>query len=67
MKDDLEKSANRHAERLLSDLREVIDIPKIAEDAIRREMGYATKDGYRITMRHLSNTSATETTNHATL
>ena len=65
MKDELEKSANRHAERLLSDLREVIEIPKLAEDAIRREMGYATKDGYRITMRHT--TSVTENNDHATL
>lgn len=52
MKLELKKNANRHAERLLSSMREVITVPKVVEDCIRREIEYATMDGYRITMRN---------------
>jgi hypothetical protein len=51
MKVELKQSSNRHSERLLADLREIMDIPKIAVDRIRREVEYATMDGYRITMK----------------
>jgi hypothetical protein len=51
MKQELEKSSNRHAERLLADLSEVMELPRIATERIRREINYATMDGYRITMK----------------
>jgi|TARA_R100000049_G_C1899885_1_gene50269 hypothetical protein len=51
MKTELKHSSNRHSERLLADLGEIMDIPKIAVDRIRREVEYATMDGYRITMK----------------
>lgn len=52
MKDELKRSSERHSSRLISDLAEVIDLPNIAVDRIRREVDYATMDGYRITMKH---------------
>jgi hypothetical protein len=52
MKQELKQSAVRHSERLLGKLGEVMDVPLIAQDAIRREIEYATMDGYRITARN---------------
>ena len=53
MKDELKQSANRHTERLLGRISDVLEIPPIIAEAIRREIEYATMDGYRITARHL--------------
>ena len=52
MKDELKQSANRHANRLIAKLKDVISVPEIVEDSIRREIEYATMDGYRITAAH---------------
>ena len=51
MKHELKQSAIRHSERLLAKLGDVMVVPMIAQDAIRREIEYATMDGYRITAR----------------
>jgi len=52
MKDELKQSASRHALRLIDKIAAVIDVPEIVADSIKREMEYATMDGYRITMRN---------------
>jgi hypothetical protein len=52
MKNELKKNATRHAERLLSAMREVITVPQVVEERIRREMEYAVLDGHRITMQN---------------
>ena len=54
MKDELKQSALRHSDRVISKITEVMQIPEIVSDSIRREMEYATMDGYRITMRNLN-------------
>jgi hypothetical protein len=54
MKDELKQSAVRHSDRVISKITEVMQIPEIVSDSIRREMEYATMDGYRITMRNLN-------------
>jgi len=56
MKDELKISGNRHARRLIAKLDEILDLPQVAYDSIRKELEYATMDGYRITMRHQSET-----------
>lgn len=60
MKDQLKQSAIRHAERLIGKMSEVIQVPEVIQDAIRKEVEYATMDGYRITMRHTNRNGATE-------
>lgn len=63
MKEDLKRSAVRHSERLLSDLSEIMDIPNIAADRIRREIEYATMDGHRITMKSVKEGSENDSAN----
>jgi len=55
MKNELKQSANRHARKLIKKLA-VLGLPDLAHDSIRQELEYATMDGYRITMRHQSET-----------
>jgi len=59
-RDELKQSANRHAQRLLARIIEVVQIPEIVIDAIRREMEYATMDGYRITARNITRNGETQ-------
>ena len=54
MKEELKNSAKRHAHRLIKKMQELEDVPSVVQDSIRREMEYATMDGYRITMKHIS-------------
>ncbi len=54
MESELKNSAKRHAHRLITKIKEVIDVPGVVQDSIRREMEYATKDGYRITMQNIN-------------
>ena len=53
-KEELKQSGNRHARKLIAKLSEVIELPAMAQDSIRQECEYATMDGYRITMKSLS-------------
>ena len=54
MKNELKQTANRHAIKLVRKLREVMTLPEIAEDSIRKELEYATLDGYRETMKYIN-------------
>jgi type IV secretory pathway TrbF-like protein len=54
MKDELKQSAFRHSDKLIEKIKQVVELPVIVKDAIKREMEYATMDGYRITARWLS-------------
>jgi len=54
MKDELKQCAARHATKLIGKISEVMQVPEVIQDAIRKEMEYSTMDGYRITMRHTS-------------
>jgi len=54
LKIELKQSGNRHARKLIKKLLTVIDLPELAHDSIRQEFEYATLDGYRLTMKHLS-------------
>jgi len=59
MKIDLKQSGNRHARKLIKKLSEGgYDLPDLVHDSIRQEFEYATMDGYRITMRHQSETES---------
>lgn len=61
MKDELKQSGHRHATKLIAKISEVITVPELVQDAIRKEMEYATLDGYRITMRHNRNGGRNDT------
>jgi len=52
---ELKYSARRHSNRLIEKMSEIIDVPDIVKDAIRKEVEYATLDGYRITMKSIGN------------
>ena len=60
MKDELKNSAKRHAHRLILKMQEIADVPPVVQDSTRREMEYATMDGYRITMKHIGESDETE-------
>ena len=60
MKDELKQSAVRHSHRLIDRISQVIDVPEIVADSIRREIEYATMDGYRITMRNATRNGGQE-------
>ena len=55
MKDQLKQKAAIHATKLIDKITEVVELPELVKDAIKREMEYATMDGYRITARWLDN------------
>ena len=62
MKDELKQSANRHSNRLLAKIKDVMTVPDIVEDSIRREIEYATMDGYRITAKNRNGETVNEDT-----
>ncbi len=53
IKSAVRKNAVRHAGKLVDKLEEILTLPKVAVDAIRKEIEYAALDGYRVTKRIL--------------
>jgi len=58
LKKELRIDARRHSTKLVGKIIKTIpdDFRELVEEAVHQEVLYATMDGYRTTMRHLSET-----------
>jgi hypothetical protein len=55
LKSQIKRDSRRHSKKLITKLKQVVELPEIIEDRIHQEVLYASQDAYRTTMKRTRN------------